>query len=664
MHSAISLFLLAFVLQAAAPYYRIAGDQPGSWPRILESAGFLPNPQAPLVVLTGQAAETRDAATHLAAAGHTVILAGDSPAARSLGIQPADAPPQPIRSLVDETNPKLPIIWEKPVDQPPFQLPAIARVLARERWTSAPLIAAMPLTPGTVIWLATPPGDKGYERYPYLPQILTQLGIRSPLQSRHLWTFFDSSYRLRADPDYLAARWRRSGIAALHIAAWHYYDADPARDAWLDRLIEACHRRAILTYAWIELPHVSEAFWQQHPEWREKTAILQDAHLDWRRLMNLQNPACRDAVSKGLRRLITRFDWDGVNLAELYFESLEGHLNAARFTPMNDDVRAAFQAAANFDPHDLFDLASPRHHTRDPQALRLFLDWRASLAARMQTEWIAELESIRSTKPNLDLVLTHVDDRYDPRMRDLIGADAARLLPILDQHDITFLIEDPATIWHLGPERYTELAAKYEPLTKKPQRLAIDINIVDRYQDVYPTKQQTGSELFQLVHLASKAFARVALYFESSLLPPDLPLLPAAAAVPARYEQIGPKLVVDSPHGLGIPWQGAAKVNGQLWPFQDPHHLWLPKGAYAVEKSDESLPLTILDTSAQIRSVSSIPQGFEIAYNSTSRAYFLLDRPVAAALDGQPLPSTSTILTLPRGQHLLQLRGGAQLPTE
>jgi len=51
--------------------------------------------------------------------------------------------------------------------------------------------------------------------------------------------------------------------------------------------------------------------------------------------------------------------------------------------------------------------------------------------------------------------------------------------------------------------------------------------VVERYQDVYPTKQQTGAELFQLVSLASRSFNRVALYFENSIAPLDRALLPA-----------------------------------------------------------------------------------------------------------------------------------------
>jgi hypothetical protein len=179
-------------------------------------------------------------------------------------------------------------------------------------------------------------------------------------------------------------------------------------------------------YAWIELPHVSGQFWRAHPEWREKTALLQDAQLDWRKLMNLTNRDCFRAASVGIKDLINRFNWDGVNLAELYFESLEGAGNPARFTPMNDDVRREFRAANGFDPIELF------QNRKDAASLRQFLDFRASLARRMQEEWLGEIEKVRATRSDLDLVLTHVDDRFDTGMKDAIGADASRVLPLLE----------------------------------------------------------------------------------------------------------------------------------------------------------------------------------------------------------------------------------------
>jgi hypothetical protein len=646
----------------AAPLnFRVLGNDPLPWPRILSSVGFQPEAggSAEITVIREGAAGAGTSWLARVEEGAFVILEGRSQIADWFGFRPGDQRVR-VQNLEDLRRPQLPIIWEQALELPRFNLPASARVFARDRWSGAPLMAGFRQGAGAVLWVAAPPGGNGYERFPYLLHALADLGLEAPFRSRRLWAFFDSSYRARVDLRYLARRWRQAGIAALHVAAWHFLDSQ--KDAYLRDLIESCHRHGILVYAWLELPHVSEQFWNDHPEWREKTALLQDAHLDWRKLMNLANPQCQRAAARHIRGLLEKFDWDGVNLAELYFESLEGISNPSRFTPMNPEVRSQFRAARGFDPLELFDPGSPRRHSKNPEGTRAFLDFRADLARRMQTEWLAELEAIRASKPDLDLVLTHVDDCYDPGIRDSIGADAARVLPLLDRHNFTFLIEDPATVWHLGPQRYSEIARRYQALTRRTEKLGVDINVVERYQDVYPTKQQTGAELFQLVHQASQSFPRVALYFENSILPPDLPLLPAAATAVSRAERIGPKLAVDSPYPVGLLWKGPALVNGRLWPVTDGSQLWLPAGPQIVEAASAEPPARLLDFNGDLRMAGSLPNGLELAYHSSSRALALLDRqPVRLQIDGveQTLPPACTgppcILRLPRGQHLVTI---------
>ena len=537
--------------QEPQPFFCVIGAKAGGWDPLLSSVGYLreDSDRAKIFVLRPGTAASQKWAQRVAR-GAYLILEGESPVAASFGFEVGK---ERVRagSIVDARRPKLPIIWEKPLDLPVFRVPADMRVFAKERWTGAPMLAGRRRGAGAVLWVATSPGEQGYERFPYIPHALADLGLAAPFASRRLWAFFDYSYRTRVDLDYFAARWRAAGIGALHVAAWHFYEADPERDVYLNNLITACHRKGILVYAWLELPHVSEKFWNDHPEWREKTAVLQDAQLDWRKLMNLTNRDCFQAAAQGVKALVRRFDWDGVNLAELYFESLEGTGNPARFTPMNQDVRKMFQEAHGFDPLELFGSRT------DAASRRVFLDFRAGLAQRMQEDWMGEIGALRAERPNLDMALTHVDDRLDTGMRDAIGADAARVLPQVAERDFTFLIEDPATVWNLGPKRYPEIARRYQPLTNLPEKLAIDINVVDRYQDVYPTKQQTGTELFELVHLAAGAFMRVALYFENSILAPDLKLLPAAAASLKRVEIVGPKWTVESASGVGVAWKEA-----------------------------------------------------------------------------------------------------------
>ncbi len=642
----------AIALPAAElPYFAVLSEDAGAWPAILSSIGLERRPAVDshiFVARTGAAASPEWKGR--VEKGDLLILEGESPLAEMFGFRATKAQVK-VTSLADVHRPGLPIIWEKGLELPVFDMPAGVLIFAKERWNGAPLMAGLKIGAGAVLWVVAPPGEQGSERFPYLFPALSDLGLDPPFRTSRLWAFFDSSYRSRVDLDYFAARWRQAGICALHVAAWHFYESDPERDRYLAQLIAACHREGILVYAWLELPHVSEQFWERHPEWREKTAVLQDAQLDWRKLMNLTNRDCFRAVSAGVEQLVARFDWDGVNLAELYFESLEGMGNPARFTPMNDDVRAEFRALAGFDPLELFGAR------KDDASRRRFLDFRGELARRMQEEWLAKLEGARKGKPDLDLVLTHVDDRFDTSMRDAIGADASRVLPLLDRHDFTFLVEDPATVWHLGPQRYQTIAERYRPLTTHVEKLAIDLNIVDRYQNVYPTKQQTGVELFQLVHSAAANFQRVALYFENSLLAPDLNLLPSAAAAVTRVEKIGSRMVVESATGVGVPWKGPAMVDGLPWPAADAETVWLPAGAHLVEGASAALKLHLVRLNGDLKGARSTGDSMEFSYRSSARAIAVLDAlPRRMQIDGvEVVPQFAGAMTilLPRGQHVV-----------
>ena len=310
----LSLFALlcAGSLHAAAlPYFSVLSDDAGSWPEILSSIGLERQPASQAHVFVARAGAPASAEwTARVEHGAILILEGESSLAEMFGFKRTKDSVR-VASLADVHNPKLPIVWEKSLELPVFTVPDGAQVFARERWNNVPLSAGARRGAGAVLWIAVPPGERGYERFPYLLAALCDLGLDPPFRSSRLWAFFDSAYRSRVDVDYFAARWRRSGISALHVAAWHFYDSDPETDAYLKKLIEACHREGIQVYAWLEMPHVSEKFWVGHPEWREKTALLQDAQLDWRKLMNLTNRDCFRAVSAGVRQLIDalRLGW-------------------------------------------------------------------------------------------------------------------------------------------------------------------------------------------------------------------------------------------------------------------------------------------------------------------------------------------------------------------
>jgi hypothetical protein len=637
---------IAFASSSAATF-QTDGADPVAWSKILGSVGIQHGASHSNIVVAGSSALGASASL---AASHILILEGDSAAARGLGILP-QKDKVPVRQIVDSHAPKMQIIWEQPAEIANVQLPEGFTVFAKERWQGAPVLAGKRTAHGAVLWMATAPGLSGIERYPYLIHALVDLGLDLPLKGTNLWAFFDSSYRIRADSDYLARRWREAGVSILHVAAWHTMESNAIQDEYLAGLIRACHRNAILVYAWLELPHVSEKFWADHPEWREKTAAGQDAQLDWRKLMNLQNNDCRAAASKQINSLLDRFDWDGVNLAELYFESLEGASNPARFTPMNDDVRADYKKQSGIDPKSLLE---PGARAED---LRRFLDYRAGLASSLQAQWLDEIEKTRVQKPYLDIVLTHIDDRFEPGIRDALGADVARSLPLIQARKSTLLVEDPATLWSLGPERYSKLAEQYHALTSDREHIAVDINVVERYQDVYPTKKQTGVELFELVHEAAISFSRVALYFENSLEKQDLALLPVAANTASADVDKAGVLTLDAPQTTRVNWQGAAEMDGKLWPLQNASAILAPTGIHKFEASAVQPGVTVSDFNGDIRSAQGASDRADISYTSKSRAVAVLGSPVSrvevdgasflAAKSGDRLNS----VVLPAGDH-------------
>lgn len=648
----------ALPLVAVVPTFRVVGADQKPWSDVFGSIGISESAtENAFLIVTGS-----NASADLArlAEDHILILQGDSPLARHFGILPQ---PEsiPVRRIIDSHAPDVQIIWAEQTATPRFTLPAGFEIFAKERWKDAPVGAGKRTAHGAVFWLATGPGAKGTERYPYLLQALSDLGLPSPLQSTGLWAFFDSAYRSRADVDYLAQRWRKTGIAALHVAAWHNMESDPQRDEYLNNLIAACHRNAILVYAWLELPHVSDEFWAKHPEWRERTALGEDAQLDWRKLMNLENADCKRAVAQQLRQLLRRFDWDGVNLAELYFESLEGASNPARFTPMNDDVRREFQAQAGFDPKRLFDSAPAVGAAHQQDNLRTFLDFRARLASRMQSDWLDVVDQMRSQKPYLDVVVTQIDDRLDPGIRDALGADTSRSLPYLQSHRAAVLVEDPAPLWNLGAVRYRKLAEKWDDLGLDAARVAVDINIFERYQDVYPTKKQTGTELFELVHQAARSFSRVALYFENSIERQDLALLPVAAADAQLTETAPDEVQITSAHPVRLLWRGAVELDGKPWPFANDASILVASGNHRVSAGITDPPVKIFDFNGNLGRVFVEGESVEFAYSNATRAIVTLGSGTSSVdLDGTPFwkPDPSQqhpSILLPAGEHVVSV---------
>jgi hypothetical protein len=601
--------------------------------------------------------------------GGRLMTAGSSPLSRAFGIRFAERQIE-VSAIREARAPGLAIRWGAACAFRPFALPSRGRTFS---WTSRgrhAIVSSFRHGHGAVLFLGVELGDEstaGYGRFPYLLQAVGEtFGIGPPAAVRRLTAYADISDHRGEDPLSVARTWYRRGIREVHVGAWDAFDAN---EGTFSGLIAACHRYGILVYAWLEPPEINTAFWDAHPSWREKTATGADARVDWRRLMALNVPECFTAVAHGWQTMVERFDWDGVDLAELYYESPSGLEAPQLFTPMNRLVREEFARQAGFDPQEIF-VESASHFWRDdPRALQAFLEYRRAKIVELHGQLMALLVSARERKPHLDLVLTLVDALYDTSMRDRVAIDTARIAALAVRDSFALQVEDPYTLWALGPERYAKIASDYKRLVGLGGRLSVDINVVPRGEDVIPTSQQTGLELYRLVSEALRAFPKVCVYSEGTIYPQDFGLLQNALASSATVEQQGGGgTVVESQDGLDLATDRrprAVWMDGSPWPAVRPGAVLVPRGRHLVESTPEvpaGAGLRLREINGVLLGASEGRDALTVHYVSPARAFLTVSsRPARAEVDGRlATPAVEAneagfVVAAPRGEHTIQL---------
>lgn len=209
--------LVSFVcLSLYAQTYSNTANKPG-WDSVLTSLGLVATDSADAKVLVGATAVTP---------GKLVVLEGHSALAASLGITPSGQQVE-IRQIRDTASPELPIVWQSPLLIDQATVDAAWTVRACDRWSNSPVLATRP----GALWTATPIGQSGYERYPFLPQALLAAGLDAPVRAQGLWAFFDAGFRQRADLRHLVTQWKAAGLGGIDVTSWQFDDASPERAA-------------------------------------------------------------------------------------------------------------------------------------------------------------------------------------------------------------------------------------------------------------------------------------------------------------------------------------------------------------------------------------------------------------------------------------------------
>ncbi len=586
-----------------------------------------------------------------------------------------------VSRIRDKSYPEESIVWRYSELVNKIDLDDNDEILCEDEITRMPMMIGKEVGSGKLIYINSrfdPYTQNGYSLYPYLvDHVAKYLALRPIVRRDNLEMFFDPGFRKNFSVENLVKQWVAQGIRIIHVAGWHQY---PKYNYDYERLITLAHANGILVYAWLEPPQVSQKFWNEHPAWREKNYLNEDVQPSFRFPIALTSPACVDAVTKEFETLLTQFDWDGVDLAELYFDAGKGLEEPNLFTPMHPSARAEVLKKYGIVLNDIFTPSSPFYWRSNPFVKKSIVDYRVEKLSEVYDALLSAISRIASKKPGFEIIVTAMDELESPELRDYLGVDMNSILSLQKKYDFTLQIEDPEHLWSTNPLRYAAMGNRYSALMGGDSRLMLDLNILSFRKEnaitPFPTLIQTGTESYHLVQAASAGVPRFTIYAESSVNAQDLAYFPYASSSGVKYSYVANGYEFDSPYSFSIKLPKSVKaisVDGILVaPFRQ-NMFTIPAGVHEALISDNSvasfstykLQARILSFTGNVRSVAYEMKSITIAYEAGIRALISMDRePTSVTVDGSAYAFTVMkgndcySVFLPSGSHTVVIMTG------
>lgn len=457
-----------------------------------------------------------------------------------------------VHALRDHLFPQEHIVWRNQELVYKIDLNPYDEVLCEDAATGCAMAFGREVGKGKFIYINTTfdaYSFLGYSSYPYLfDYIKSYLGLYPIIRNENLEVYFDPGFRQNTSIENLIRLWVKQGVRIVHVAGWHQY---PKYTYDYGRLIKLAHANGIQVIAWIEPPQVSQKFWLENPKWREKNYKGQDVRASWRYPVALTDPACLKAATAEYMKLLKAFDWDGVNLGELYFESDGSFAKPEKYTPMHPSAITEFNALYGYNLNDIFNANSPYYCINNDKVRQQVINYRVNKVTQLHNELIKILTNYANTQIGFQVIVTNMDSYGSPELPELIGVNTAELINLQKKYDFLLQIEDPANRWSTDPLRYIEIGNMYAKLTGKPDKIMVDLNILSfRNQNEitpFPTLLQTGIESYHIVNASAIGAPRFTIYSEGTVNPQDMALFAYAGASMVKYKYTNNGYYINSP---------------------------------------------------------------------------------------------------------------------
>jgi hypothetical protein len=382
---------------------------------------------------------------------------------------------------------------------------------------------------------------------------------------------------------------------------------------------------------------------------------------------------------KVYRSFLDSFDWDGVDLAELYFESGRGFEEPKLFTPGHPSARLELKRNYGIDLKAAFDSLSPSYWKTNAAVKETIVNYRVQKVKSIYETLLGAFLEITKTKPGFQIIVTALDNFGTPLLREQFGIDMHSILELQKRLGFTLQVEDPESKWSGDPRRYIDIGKQYGKLVDS-SKLMLDLNILSfRKKDAsipFPTLIQTGTESFHLIRAASLGAPRLTIYSEASVNPQDLSSFSNALSSEVHYHFTEAGISADAPYPfvLRLPKEITEIIvdGAALPPFRDNRYM-IPAGEHSIviqpqtasTFSAHELQTRIMSSTGDIKSVNYGLRDVTIAYVSNQRMLISLSNmPTTVMVDGAPLDFTVMrgndcySIFLPNGTHKVNIITG------
>ncbi|MCX6267550.1 MAG: DUF2334 domain-containing protein [Bacteroidetes bacterium] len=594
-----------------------------------------------------------------------------------------------LHYIRDKYYPKESITWQKNQMVNVLDYNTDDEIFCEDATSGLPVAIGRDFQDGRIIYLNSafdPLTSKGYSYYPFFMEYVQRyFNLHPIIKNQNLEFYFDPGFRNNSNPEELVQQWVKQGIRRIHVAGWHQY-LNYTYD--YERLINLAHSNGILVYAWLEPPQVSKKFWDNHPEWREKNYLGQDIHKDeelkasWRYPVALTDKKCFNAAMAEYLGMLEKFDFDGVNIAELCFDAGQGFNDPQLFTPMHPSAADQFKRIYGYNLKDIFNSASAFYWKSNEKVREQVIAFRVDKIMELHHEFLSEMSSFAKTRGDFDIVVTFYDTYLSPELTEYTGVNSDKIIELRKKYKFHLQPEDPLNKWSTDPDRYIEMGKIYAGKMADPSDLMLDLNIF-KFRDKdqvspFSTLIQTGLESYQLIAAASVWAQRVAIYSESSCNSQDIPYFSYASSGMVQYKFLEDGLQVSSPRSFVLQLPKSIKVihvdGADALGHRDNQFL-IPAGNHSIITdlneipgfSNNSLHPQLLSFSGNLLKVECFLQMILFKYDSEERAFASLNyMPTMVRVDNKIYPAKILkgddcfTIMLPSGKHTVEIVTGGK----